>query len=53
MAEDIHLVSAAKKQRRDFVRMLQEVEAETDRDGAVPIDRVLKEIDQIIAASGR
>ena len=36
------------KLREDFRRMLQEVEAETDRDGTVSVEDVLQEMDKAI-----
>jgi len=34
--------------QEDFRRMLQEVEAETDRDGAVSVEEVLQAMDEAI-----
>lgn len=37
--------------RSAFRQMLQEVENETDRDSAIPIEDVLEEVDKIIAGN--
>jgi antitoxin ParD1/3/4 len=49
----MRLLQETEERRRDFQRMLQDVEAETDRDGAVSLDEVLKEMDGIIADQDR
>ena len=41
------------KLRKDFRRMLHEVEAETDRDGAVSVDDMLQKMDEAIQDSTR
>jgi antitoxin ParD1/3/4 len=41
----------AEDRRRRFQAMLQSVERETDRDGAVSVDEVLAEMDAIIDAA--
>jgi hypothetical protein len=41
----------AEDRRRDFHRMLQEVEQETDRNGDVSLETALAKVDAIIAAS--
>lgn len=46
----LRLLQDAEEQRRGFQAMLQAVEAETERDGAIPLDRVLDETDQILGA---
>ena len=47
----LRLLQEAENRRRQFHGMLQEAEAEADRDGAVTLDSVTAEIDGIISAS--
>jgi antitoxin ParD1/3/4 len=49
----LRLLQEAEDRRRQFQAMLQESEAEADRDGAIPTAEVLAEIDAIIHASER
>lgn len=46
----LRLLQDAEDRRRDFHRMLQEVEAEADRDGDVSLETVLAKVDAVIAA---
>jgi antitoxin ParD1/3/4 len=46
----LRLLQEAEARRQAFMTMLQSVEEETDRDGPVAVDDVLREIDQIIDA---
>lgn len=46
----LRLLQDAEDRRRQFRRMLQEAELETDRDGSVTIDAVLAEVDGIVDA---
>ena len=46
----LRLLQDAEERRRDFRRMLEEAEAEADRDGDVSLESVLAEVDAIIAA---
>ncbi len=48
----LRLLQEAEERRRQFQAMLQESEAESDRDGSLAIDSVLAEMDQIIDATG-
>ena len=45
----MRLLQDAEERRDAFLKMLQEVEAETDRDGAVSVEEVLREMDKAIA----
>jgi len=47
----LRLLQEAENRRRHFQGMLQEAEAEADRDGAVTLDSVTAEIDGIVSAS--
>ncbi len=47
----LRLLQEAEARRYQFLGMLQEVEAESDRDGAVTLESVLAEVDGIIDAS--
>jgi antitoxin ParD1/3/4 len=47
----LRLLQDAEDRRRDFHRMLQQVEEEADREGDVSLETVLAEMDAIIAAS--
>jgi antitoxin ParD1/3/4 len=49
----LRLLQEAEDRRRQFLAMLCEAEAETDRDGAVAAADVLAEIDTIIDANKR
>lgn len=49
----LRLLQESEEQRRQFRAMLQEVEAETDRDGGVALEDVLAEVDEIIASARR
>ena len=44
----LRLLQEAEEKRRQFEAMLQEVESETVRDGAVSLDKVLADMDGII-----
>ena len=44
----LRLLQEAEQRRHEFRKMLQEVEAETDRDGALSVDQVLQEMDKAI-----
>lgn len=47
----LRLLQEAENRRQQFQGMLQEAEAEADRDGAVTLDSVTAEIDGIVSAS--
>jgi antitoxin ParD1/3/4 len=47
----LRLLQDAEDRSRQFRRMLEEAEAEADRDGDVSLESVLAEVDAIIAAS--
>ena len=47
----LRLLQEAEDRRRQFRHMLQESEAEADRDGALALDTVLSEVDEILTAS--
>ncbi|MEA2789210.1 MAG: hypothetical protein QOG73_1616 [Acetobacteraceae bacterium] len=47
----LRLLQDAEDRRRDFRRMLQEVEDEADREGDVSLEAALANMDTIIAAS--
>ena len=47
----LRLLQEAENRRHQFHAMLQEAEAEADRDGAITLDSVTAEIDGIISAS--
>jgi antitoxin ParD1/3/4 len=47
----LRLLQEAERRRRQFAAMLRETEAETDQEGALTLDRVLAEMDEIIDAS--
>jgi antitoxin ParD1/3/4 len=47
----LRLLQDAEDRRRDFRRMLQEVEEEADREGDVSLETALANMDAIIAAS--
>jgi antitoxin ParD1/3/4 len=47
----LRLLQDAEDRRRDFHRMLREVEQETDRNGDVSLETALAKVDAIIAAS--
>ena len=49
----LRLLQESEDRRRHFRTMLQEVEAETERDGGVALEDVLAEMDEIIASSRR
>lgn len=49
----LRLLQETEERRRRFHAMLQEAEAETDRQGALTLDSVLAEVDEIIDASQR
>lgn len=44
----LRLLQEAEERRRQFTAMLEEAEREADRDGAIAVDGVLSEIDEII-----
>jgi len=44
----LRLLQEAEERRRQFTAMLQAVEEETDRDGAVTLETVLAELDEVI-----
>jgi antitoxin ParD1/3/4 len=44
----LRLLQERELRRREFVRSLEEAEAEADREGTVTLDEVMKELDQII-----
>ena len=46
----LRLLQDAEARRHAFMTMLQGVEEETDRDGAIAVDEVLHEIDRIVDA---
>ena len=47
----LRLLQEAENRRRQFQGMLQELEAEADRDGVITLDSVTAEIDGIIGTS--
>lgn len=47
----LRLLQDGEDRRRAFRQMLDEAEAEADRDGDVPLDAALAKVDEIIAAS--
>ncbi len=47
----LRLLQEAENRRRQFLGMLQEAEEEADRDGAITLDSVIAEIDNIISTS--
>jgi len=49
----LRLLQEAEDHRRRFGAMLQEAEAEADRDGVVTLDSMTAEIDAIISNSGQ
>lgn len=49
----LRLLQDAEERRRDFHAMLDDVEAEVDRDGSYTVDSVLAEADAIIDAADR
>jgi antitoxin ParD1/3/4 len=49
----LRLLQESEERRRQFRAMLQEVEAETERDGGVSAEDVLAEMDEIIANAQR
>lgn len=49
----LRLLQDAEERRRDFHAMLDDVEAEGDRDGSYTVDSVLAEADAIIDAADR
>jgi antitoxin ParD1/3/4 len=49
----LRLLQESEERRRQFVSMLQEVEKEAEREGAVALDSLLAEIDRVVDASGR
>jgi antitoxin ParD1/3/4 len=49
----LRLLQETEDRRRQFRTMLQAVEDEADREGIVPLDNVLAEIDDIIDAAER
>jgi antitoxin ParD1/3/4 len=46
----LRLLQEAEDRRHQFRGMLQAAEAEADREGAIPLDNVLAEVDDIIGA---
>lgn len=46
----LRLLQDAEDRRRQFHGMLQQAEAEAHKDGAIPLDDVLAEVDAIIAS---
>lgn len=44
----LRLLQEAEQRRRQFAAMLQAVEEETDREGAVTLEAVLAELDEVI-----
>ena len=44
----LRLLQEAEERRRRFTAMLQAVEEETDREGAVTLETVLAELDEVI-----
>lgn len=49
----LRLLQEAEERRARFQAMLEEAEAEADRDGAVTAERVMREVDEIIDSGGR
>ncbi len=49
----LRLLQDAEGRRRHFQAMLETAEAEADRDGDIPVDQVLAEVDAIIDAAMR
>jgi antitoxin ParD1/3/4 len=49
----LRLLQEAEERRRQFAAMLREAEAETEREGALTLESVLAEMDEIIDASRR
>jgi len=49
----LRLLQETEGRRRQFTAMLHETEQEADRVGAVPVDEVLAESDEIIDAGSR
>ena len=47
----LRLLQESEERRRQFQAMLHEVDAEVDREGAVPLDEVLSGLDEIIDTS--
>ncbi len=47
----LRLLQEAEDRRQQFRAMLQAAEEEADRDGIIPLDSVLAEIDEIIDAA--
>ncbi len=45
----LRMLQEAEERRRKFGEMLEGAEAEADRDGAIPVEVVLAEMDRIIA----
>ena len=43
----LRLLQEAEERQRRFLDSLREAEAETDRDGAISIDRAMREVDAI------
>jgi antitoxin ParD1/3/4 len=53
MRAALRLLEEAEARRRKFDAMLEEVEAEVERDGTVPLETVLAEMDEIIKNRGK
>lgn len=49
----LRLLQEAEERRRHFQAMLIETEAEADRDGAIPADTILEEMDRVIGVAGQ
>lgn len=49
----LRLLQEVEDRRRHFQAMLQEAEAEADRDGTFPLEHVIEDIDRIIEESDR
>ena len=49
----LRLLQDSEERRRQFASMLQAAEAEADREGAIGIDTVLREIDDVIGTHER
>ena len=47
----LRLLQEAEDRRRQFSGMMRDAESEADRDGEIPIDKILTEIDEIIDAA--
>jgi len=53
MRAALRLLEEAEERRRKFDAMLEEVEAEVEREGTIPLETVLDEMDEIIKNGGK